>query len=93
MKAWKILWLNTRKTADITPPEEMVRKSPCSWVRRMGPYGVETLSRQPLGSLRGQGVGLLAWLVARGRGWLVKVTGRSEVRREWRLRPAQGRPL
>lgn len=27
-------------------------------------------------------MGLLAWLVARSRGWLVEVTGRSEVRRE-----------
>lgn len=63
MKAWKVLWPNTRKTAYVTQPEETGRKSPCSWVRRSQPVLRE-------GSLGGLGVGRagLEGLAAEGEG-------------------------
>ena len=64
MKVWKVLWLNTRKTAYITQPEETGRKSPCSWLRRSQPI------------LREGSLGAWGWGVLAQRAWLLKVRGK-----------------
>lgn len=74
MKAWKVLWPNTRKTAYITLPEEMARKSPFlgEEAARCGDRGEQRRPGLPQGSGPGQPGGTVARGGAGGRGRLVR---------------------